>query len=431
MPPAAQPANPKPPHARASARLVATVGATIGLCIMGDSLMYSILPLHAPALGFTLPMVGILLSANRLVRLLSNKWAGDIFERWGARVPFLGAVILGLLSTAFYGVSAGFLVFLLARMAWGVAWSGLRQGGYAALWTGGGGARGRLTGLLWGLVRLGSAVGVFAGGLLYDRRGYGAAIAAILAAGLFALPVALAARWPAGDKAQSGIPSAEGDEAPLETAAPATWRQLAEAALQAPLQRWLTLASFFAYLLSGIIVSTTSVFLAARFGSGAGAIFFGLGVAALTGLLHSARWLTDLLLGPLVGWLSDYAGQANTLAALGVLMLLALLGASTLPGAAAVACLFAALLLDSSIYVVISAAASNVALRAARPHVFVAAFATISDAGAALGPLTAFSIAANAERLPLVYLTAAAALLLALLQFRRVDRVGAAIIPSA
>ncbi len=324
MPPAAQPANPKPPHARASARLVATVGATIGLCIMGDSLMYSILPLHTPALGFTLPMVGILLSANRLVRLLSNKWAGDIFERWGARVPFLGAVILGLFSTASYGVSAGFLVFLLARMAWGVAWSGLRQGGYAALWTGGGGARGRLTGLLWGLVRLGSAVGVFAGGLLYDRRGYGAAIAAILAAGLFALPVALAARWPAGDKAQSGIPSAEGDEAPLETAAPATWRQLAEAALQAPLQRWLTLASFFAYLLSGIIVSTTSVFLAARFGSGAGAIFFGLGVAALTGLLHSralayrpaARPARGLALG--LCRPSQYAGRARRLDAAGL-----------------------------------------------------------------------------------------------------------------
>ena len=123
---------------RSATRLVATIGAAIGLCIMGDSLMYSILPLQAPHLGISLPLVGILLSANRLVRLLSNKWAGGIFERYGTKWPFFASVLVGLLSTAFYGIPAGFIVFLLARMSWGVAWSGLRQGGYAAVWTGSG-----------------------------------------------------------------------------------------------------------------------------------------------------------------------------------------------------------------------------------------------------------------------------------------------------
>ncbi len=286
--------------------------------------MYSILPLQAPHLGISLPLVGILLSANRLVRLLSNKWAGGIFERYGTKWPFFASVLVGLLSTAFYGIPAGFIVFLLARMSWGVAWSGLRQGGYAAVWTGSAATRGRLTGLLWGLVRLGSAIGVFAGGLLYDRAGYGAAITAVVAVGLLAIPTAYLVRWPASVEEPNHPPtSVEEDNAQV------SWRQRAAAAFRSPVHRWLTLGSFFVYLLSGVVVSTTSVFLVARFDAGSGAFIFGLGIAALTGMIHAARWLADLALGPLVGWLSDYVGQANTLATLGVLMAAALAAASS------------------------------------------------------------------------------------------------------
>ncbi len=271
MPPSTRTDHPTPVmQTRSATRLVATIGAAIGLCIMGDSLMYSILPLQAPHLGISLPLVGILLSANRLVRLLSNKWAGGIFERYGTKWPFFASVLVGLLSTAFYGIPAGFIVFLLARMSWGVAWSGLRQGGYAAVWTGSAATRGRLTGLLWGLVRLGSAIGVFAGGLLYDRAGYGAAITAVVAVGLLAIPTAYLVRWPASVEEPNHPPtSVEEDNAQV------SWRQLAAAAFRSPVHRWLTLGSFFVYLLSGVVVSTTSVFLAARFDAGSGAFIFG------------------------------------------------------------------------------------------------------------------------------------------------------------
>ncbi|MDI9549992.1 MAG: MFS transporter [Chloroflexota bacterium] len=418
MPPSTRTDHPTPVmQTRSATRLVATIGAAIGLCIMGDSLMYSILPLQAPHLGISLPLVGILLSANRLVRLLSNKWAGGIFERYGTKWPFFASVLVGLLSTAFYGIPAGFIVFLLARMSWGVAWSGLRQGGYAAVWTGSAATRGRLTGLLWGLVRLGSAIGVFAGGLLYDRAGYGAAITAVVAVGLLAIPTAYLVRWPASVEEPNHPPtSVEEDNAQV------SWRQLAAAAFRSPVHRWLTLGSFFVYLLSGVVVSTTSVFLAARFDAGSGAFIFGLGIAALTGMIHAARWLADLALGPLVGWLSDYVGQANTLATLGVLMVAALAAASSLPPVAATLCIFAALLIDGALHIVVSAAASGAALRSDRPHVFVAAFATVSDAGSALGPLAAFTLAASVQRLPAVYITASCVLMLVLWQYWRTER---------
>ena len=85
-------------------RLVISTGATIGLVIMGDSLLYSLLPLEAERLGIALPLVGLLLSANRLVRLLSNTWMSAVFERLGPRLPFIVAAAFGLLTTVIYGL---------------------------------------------------------------------------------------------------------------------------------------------------------------------------------------------------------------------------------------------------------------------------------------------------------------------------------------
>ena len=177
-------------------RLVIAVGATIGLCIVGDSFLYGILPLEAQHLGIALPLVGVLLSANRLVRLISNTWASAVFERLGPRTPFVFATVLSLATTAMYGVGWGFSVFLLARLGWGVAWSALRQGGFQAVWTGSESRRGRLMGLLWGLIRLGSALSVVAGGYLRDRYGYWAGILMVTGVTVLAIPVALAIRWP-------------------------------------------------------------------------------------------------------------------------------------------------------------------------------------------------------------------------------------------
>src|SRR5690554_3988948 len=118
-----------PRTARRAVWLVASVGATVGLAIMGDSLMYSILPLAASSLGIALPLVGVLLSANRLVRLLSNLGASRFYERMPPKWPFAISVALGLAATLAYGVVTGFALFLGARLLWGIAWSGLRQGG--------------------------------------------------------------------------------------------------------------------------------------------------------------------------------------------------------------------------------------------------------------------------------------------------------------
>ena len=106
--------------------LVAVVGSCVGLAIMGDSLMYTILPLAAPSLGISLPLVGVLLSVNRFIRLLSNSGASRIFEKFGPRFPFIGSVALGTTATVLYGVPAGFTVLFVA-VAVGMFGLGLRR----------------------------------------------------------------------------------------------------------------------------------------------------------------------------------------------------------------------------------------------------------------------------------------------------------------
>jgi MFS family permease len=394
--------------------LVAIVGGCVGLAIMGDSLMYTILPLAAPGLGIPLPLVGVLLSVNRLVRLISNAGASRIFERFGPRMPFIGSIALGVIATLLYGITAGFALFLIARLLWGIAWSGMRQGGYQAVWTGEPRQKGRLTGLLWGTVRLGSAIGVLVGGILYDRSGYHAAILFVMAAAVIALPLSTLFRWAAvhvprvkpEEKVEASQPNSDGG-----------WRS----AWERPVQRWLVVAGFFQYLLSGVVVSTTAVFLAERMGNDSGIAWLGVGIATLTGMLHGVRWCTDLALGPAVGAFSDRIGQAATAAVVVVVYALGLTGALFLPPLVAILCLFVVLLADGAMNIVTSAAASGIAITTARPHAFVGVFTTTTDAGSALGPLVAYSLV-TAIGLSWVYGVLALLLVATVLQYWRLAR---------
>lgn len=397
-------------------QLVLIVSTVIALCILGDSLMYSILPLEAANLGISLPLVGILLSANRLVRLLSNAWASATFERWGARRPFIAAALLGLLSTLLYGVGWGFAVFLGARMLWGVAWSALRQGGYEAVWYGGSTIKGRLTGILWGIVRLGSALSVLGGGFLYDRFGYTVTIFCVVGITALALPLALAIRWPARAFLAHPAPATA---QPNTTTHQRRWQDWWQT-LQLPRARWLIIAAALQAYLSGVVISTTSIFLADRLQQSESSLLFGLGIGSIAGILQGVRWLSDITVGPTIGRLSDRIGQTAMALGLSALGFSALLGLSTLTAMAIVLpCLFLYFLCDSGMNVTLSAAASGTALAHERPHIFIGLYTTATDFGSALGPLLAFSLG-RVLGLPLTYSGTALLVLLTLLRYRRI-----------
>ncbi|RME51407.1 MAG: MFS transporter, partial [Caldilineae bacterium] len=344
-------------------RLVLVVALATGLSIMGDSLMYGLLPLEAPHLGIALPLVGVLLSANRLVRLVSNTWAGAAFERWGPYRPFVAATVLGAMAGLLYGVGYGFAVFLLARVMWGVAWSGLRQGGYEAVLRGEGRTHGRMMGLLWGLVRLGSAISVALGGFLRDRGGYRLAAGSIAAMTVLAIPVALGMRWPGG----ATSPAGETPPSPL-----AGWRM----AWRTAPRRWLLAAASLDSLGEGALVSTASLFLAERIGAVALPGLPLIGVGTVAGFLLAVRYLADFLFGPLIGALSDRLGRTRTAFLLAVVLLAGLGSAVSLSGLALAACLTLVFIVRSGSFVTFSAISSRLASESESPPLFVGVYTT-------------------------------------------------------
>jgi MFS transporter, DHA1 family, multidrug resistance protein len=394
-----QTAPPKKPE-----RLVLAVGGTIGLTILGDSFLYGTLPIEAGNLGIALPLVGVLLSINRLVRLLSNTWASAVFERLGPRRPFVFAVTLALLTTAAYGAGWGFLAFFLARMGWGIAWSALRQGGYQAVWAGGDKVKGRLMGMLWGIIRLGSAFGVLFGGYLRDRFGYRTGVGGIAALTALAIPAALSIRWAAPPSPATVTPM------PLRQG----WRE----ALKTAPGRRLLLAGFVHSAFEGVLISTTSLFLAGRLGGNL--LFPGLGarIGTLAGVLLAIRWTSDMLFGPAIGALSDRIGQARALLVLAGVLLAAMAGVVGLNGTPLILCLCVMFISSGGLMITLAATASGVALKTERPHIYVGVYATAHDAGAALGPLLAY-FATGLIGLAGQYLLGAAVTILAILRYRR------------
>ncbi|MCD6291572.1 MAG: hypothetical protein J7M34_13820, partial [Anaerolineae bacterium] len=96
------------------------LGLATALSLMGDATLYAVLPTHAQDAGIALGAVGVVLSVNRFIRLASNGPAGWLYDRLPSRRRlFLGALWLGVLSTAIYAVSSGLPSLLLGRLLWG------------------------------------------------------------------------------------------------------------------------------------------------------------------------------------------------------------------------------------------------------------------------------------------------------------------------
>ena len=74
-------------------RAVALSGAVIGLGLLGDTLIYAVLPLYHEEFGLSLAMVGVLLSLNRWVRLLANSAMAHLGERVGPRTLMVSAAV--------------------------------------------------------------------------------------------------------------------------------------------------------------------------------------------------------------------------------------------------------------------------------------------------------------------------------------------------
>src|SRR5207253_5286635 len=98
--------------------------------LLGDTLLYTVLPVSAASLGISRPLVGVILSLNRWVRLATNPLAARLYERFPAGTLVLVAIALSAVSTAMYALPGALAVFLLGRLLWGFCYSLLRPGSF-------------------------------------------------------------------------------------------------------------------------------------------------------------------------------------------------------------------------------------------------------------------------------------------------------------
>lgn len=374
-------------------RPVALVSAAVALSLLGDSLLYAVLPTEAEAIGVPIGLVGVLLSVNRFIRLLSNTWAGSVCARLGYARPFTAALLLGAATTAVYGLAYGFWVLFAARVLWGVSWSFLRVGGLGTVLDHATAQdRGLLMGFFLGISRLGSLVAVALGGFLTDAIGYRPTL--LIFAALSAMAAAISAPTggrtppPAKGEATRGIAQRSDDDPP-----PVSPR-VAAPGVGATRRLWAVYTCGYAhgFVMSGVITATLGLLLKTLYGSAIAVGSLSVGIATITGLLLSSRWLIDFGLGPYLGHLSDRLGRHRVILAAFLIGTLALAVfasvGSLLPLTVATVAIFAA---GTALSAALDASLGDLARPGQQARV-IGRYTTFHDLGSACGPLLGYAL---------------------------------------
>ncbi|MED4583984.1 MFS transporter [Brevibacillus choshinensis] len=357
---------------------VIAVALVTAFCLLGDSMLYVVLPIYWQEAGLSsLWEVGILLSINRLVRVPLGPLVGKWYERAGGRIGLVVAVILAFLTTVSYGFH-GFWIWLVMRSVWGIAWTFLRLGAYSLIVSvSEENNRGQLMGLYNGLYRLGSLGGMIAGALLASWLGLGTT-AFIL--GCFSLPaLALVFLYirPSFQKRHVYTDAVRTTER--------FWKQKSV---------WATMATALvvAMVYQGMFASTLSRLIEIR----QPVVWIGglaLGAAVMASLVQGARWGWEPWAAPWFGRLSDRYGRKS-------IFVWALLAAAVLFGVlhAPVSfslwiCILMGIQLTATVLTtVMDTLAADEATRQANSTALMTLYSVVTDVGAALGPLLAFWI---------------------------------------
>ncbi|TVQ22445.1 MAG: MFS transporter [Spirochaetaceae bacterium] len=345
---------------------VISVGAAVALSLFGDMAMYVILPAQHTELGLSALQVGILLSANRWVRLLTNRLAEVVVGRYGSSLPFALTLLVGSLIAVGYAFTTAFIGLLALRMVWGLCWSFIRHTGVMTTVRASGPRRvGRLMGIYTSFVQAGFVAGTFAAGLFYDRGGISMAFLMAAAMSLAALPAAAIRPSRAGGSV-ARLPATQRTP-PLPTRADIV----------------LTIRGFVvAFVGTGLVVSTLGYLLRVTFGTEVSIGTLTIGVTTLNGTLLAAQYLINGIGSPFLGAAIDRHGtkvaQSAGLIASGATLLAIGLLANTAIVIPLIVVFFASSVISR---ISIEAQAASAGPRA------YSDLATAMDFGAAAGPL--------------------------------------------
>lgn len=104
---------------------MALPGLVIAFGMIGDTLLYAVLPLYHDRFGLSLAIVGVLLSLNRWIRLLANSAVAALGEKVGPHALMVAAALGAAVSTTVYGLVENAALQIAARMLWGMSYAAL------------------------------------------------------------------------------------------------------------------------------------------------------------------------------------------------------------------------------------------------------------------------------------------------------------------
>jgi MFS family permease len=368
-----------PPWLRSVAPLpVAAAAGAVAASLLGDQMLYVVMSARPEAWGLSAAAVGVLLSANRFVRLASNPLAAVAVNRWGWRGPFAMAMVLAVAVTLVYGWATAFWVLLLARMGWGTAWSALRLGGqWTVLDAATDDNRGLLMGSYSAITRLGGLGGAVLGGVLTDAIGHEWTLT------IFAAAIGLAGLgWYGGTRhvattAQPPATAAQGG--------------LSEVLRDAPLLVVSMSGLLIGLIFAGVIGASLGFLLREQYGEEISLGTALIGVASFTGLLIGLRGLLNIATAPLAGAMSDRIGRVRGTTSA---MIVAALGTAALAVTSSVWLLVVVIMVtfaaSTATLVQLQTAAGDLA-RPERRAAVLSTYSTFQDLGAAIGPLLGLS----------------------------------------
>ncbi|MEM8976950.1 MAG: MFS transporter, partial [Pseudomonadota bacterium] len=163
---------------------------TLSLALPGDTVLYLLLPIYAAAFGVSLPEVGLLLAANRLVRIVGYSWVAQFYTTRGPRTACATAAIGAFLAAVGYATLSGVWALLIARLIWGLSFAALNIAVHALPTAEAGGAAKR-SGWSRSIIACGPMIGLIAGALIAEAHGPRIVFAVLAGVALLALPFAL------------------------------------------------------------------------------------------------------------------------------------------------------------------------------------------------------------------------------------------------
>ncbi|MDA1237687.1 MAG: hypothetical protein O3A15_01930 [Proteobacteria bacterium] len=97
----------------------------LSISLLGDALLYVVLPVNDHLFGVSMIWVGILLAVNRVIRTFTYGWIALLGEQIGLKNLCIISAITAILSTFGYSLFSGPIPLALARILWGLSYAGL------------------------------------------------------------------------------------------------------------------------------------------------------------------------------------------------------------------------------------------------------------------------------------------------------------------